>query len=148
MIIRTAGKALIIRKDEILLIKHKKDQVYYTLPGGGQNHNESIKTCLKRECLEEIGYDVKVDDLVFLYEYIGDLDDHPEKGYHQVDMVFKVNLKDKIHDPIEMDLTQIGSQWIKLNDLMDYLVYPMAIREKILNYVSFKNQRTYFSNEK
>lgn len=33
--IRNAVKAVLIKDNSILLIKHKNENVYYTLPGGG-----------------------------------------------------------------------------------------------------------------
>ena len=64
-----AGKAaqLIAREDKdldenIALVRTGKG---YFLPGGGIEGNETHAECLKRECTEEIGYNIK------LGEYIG-----------------------------------------------------------------------------
>ncbi len=54
--IRISAKAIIISNDRLLTIKHEQNnEKYFTLPGGGQNHNEDLKSALIRECLEEVG---------------------------------------------------------------------------------------------
>jgi ADP-ribose pyrophosphatase YjhB (NUDIX family) len=54
--IRTSAKAIIISNDRLLTVKYEQNnEKYFTLPGGGQNHNEDLKSALIRECLEEIG---------------------------------------------------------------------------------------------
>jgi len=146
MTIRTAGKALMIQGDQVLLIKHKKDDIYYTLPGGGQAHNEFLPQCLKRECLEEVGCEVSVGDLAFVYEYVGDVEQHPVKGYHQIDMIYTCDIVSFISQPQEMDDTQIGHEWVKIQDLMTIVLYPMALRKKIIDHVNLTTQCLYFSN--
>lgn len=143
---RTAAKALILKDGAVLLIKHKTDQVYYTLAGGGQDHNEDLVSCLKRECIEEIGHEVQVNDLAFVYEYRGDFEDHPVKGYHQIDMIFSCDLGPYIGKPEAMDDSQIGHEWVALQDLMSLVVYPMSLRNKILDLAQGKSQAVYFSN--
>ena len=44
---------------------------FYLLPGGGQNHGETLKECLIRECYEELGVHVRVQKLLCTREYIG-----------------------------------------------------------------------------
>src|SRR5689334_12700690 len=72
MTIRNAAKALIIHENKILLNKNvgKSGEVYYGMPGGGQNQYETIEEAVTRECLEETGYRVNIDNLVGLFEEI------------------------------------------------------------------------------
>lgn len=59
-------RAIIIENSKILLIKRVKPEiVYWVIPGGGVENNESIEDALRRECLEELGVDVKVGPPVF-----------------------------------------------------------------------------------
>ena len=59
--IRTAARALIILEGKLLAIKMRDQSgVFYILPGGGQNHGETLRQGLQRECLEEIGTDVDI----------------------------------------------------------------------------------------
>lgn len=72
MNIRNSVKAIIIKDNKILTMKGKDDDgFYYLLPGGGQNHGETMVEALKRECLEEIGCNVEVLHLQIIREYIG-----------------------------------------------------------------------------
>ena len=48
-------------KDEIGVIKTPKGLF---LPGGGKNKNESDEECLKREMIEELGWKIKIGDLI------------------------------------------------------------------------------------
>jgi ADP-ribose pyrophosphatase YjhB (NUDIX family) len=50
--IRVAG--LVVEENKILLIAHKKgNEIYWLLPGGGVEYQESLDEALKREFFEE-----------------------------------------------------------------------------------------------
>lgn len=148
--IRTAAKALIIKNSQILLTKHEREFVYYTLPGGGQQHNEALNDTLKRECFEELGAHVTVGDTAFIYEYIGDNHQFSkqDKGFHQIDIVFDCLIESdfNLEMACELDDTQIGCEWINIADLPDVVMYPMAFREQICNYVEKQETRTYLGD--
>lgn len=58
-------RAIIIEKGKILLIKRTKlDLVYYVIPGGGVENEETNEQALIRECLEELGVNIKVKNLI------------------------------------------------------------------------------------
>jgi len=127
--IRNAAKAIIIEDDKILLIKHKNN--YYTLPGGGQNHNETLEEALKRECLEEIGGEVQVKEVRFITEYIGDRheDSIHDEGFHQLDVFFECDLIGHValDEANQMDETQEDVKWIPLDDLDTIVLYPKTL---------------------
>lgn len=145
--IRTAGKALMIKDHQVLLIEHKRAKTYYTLPGGGQHHNEALSDTVKRECLEELGASVLVNGLAFVFEYIADHheDTIQAKGFHQLDLVFDCQLAS--HKPFEqageMDKTQVGYRWVPVEELMGIVLYPMALRERIIMYANQKHDGLY-----
>ena len=69
--IRTAARALIILNGKLLAIKMRdRSGIFYILPGGGQRHGETLREGLMRECLEEIGTDVKVGELLYVLSLI------------------------------------------------------------------------------
>ena len=74
MNLRNAAKALIQRGDKILVTENIDDKgLWYILPGGGMDPGkETLIDALKRECQEEIGANVAVEDLNFVREYITD----------------------------------------------------------------------------
>ncbi len=55
----TGVRCLLIKGDEILLIKHSYGSDYWTVPGGGVKTNESLSEAAKRETLEEVGIEVQ-----------------------------------------------------------------------------------------
>jgi len=133
--IRVAAKAVIIKDGKLLVLKNYKEKVYYTLPGGGQNHKEDLRQALKRECREEIGADVEVKDLLFVSEYIASRhqDTIHEEGFQQTDMFFKCNLMEAVslEYATETDVTQTGIEWLDIDDLEDIILYPMKLRAHI-----------------
>ncbi len=94
--LRNSAKAVIIEDGRLLVTVNQGDSSrYYLLPGGGQEGGETLHQALRRECLEEIGADVEIGDLLYLREYIGRnhefVADHG--GVHQVDFMFGCRLK-------------------------------------------------------
>ena len=144
--IRTATKAIIIEDGKILLNKYKKDSVWYTFPGGGQDHNEDLKSNLKRECLEEMGAKVEVHDVIFVREFIAD-NHNPvpgRLGYHQVNIIFECSLASKTFiKPSQPDPNQIGVEWVPIENLMEYKLYPLSIRKDVIDHFTGTNNKTY-----
>jgi 8-oxo-dGTP diphosphatase len=66
---RYAARAIIVRNQDILLMRRNKfGKVYYILPGGGVNAGESPEQALYRELAEETGVVVRDHRLVFTEE--------------------------------------------------------------------------------
>ena len=62
MAIRNSAKAIVIDRGRILLNRcTSRFGEYYALPGGGQNPGETLIETVKRELLEETGYEVNPD---------------------------------------------------------------------------------------
>jgi ADP-ribose pyrophosphatase YjhB (NUDIX family) len=57
IILRNAVRAIIINGSKILMA-HLEKTDEYKFPGGGRNKNETIEEAIKREVLEEVGYNV------------------------------------------------------------------------------------------
>src|SRR5882724_637725 len=98
--IRTSAKALVIRDGFLLLTKNVgwRGDDYYILPGGGQNHGESLVQALERECREELGARVRVKSLRYVRDYIGKNHAFAERHaeLHQVEYMFLCDLLDPI----------------------------------------------------
>jgi 8-oxo-dGTP pyrophosphatase MutT (NUDIX family) len=58
IIFRKAVRAVVI-KDNKILMAHLEKTDEYKFPGGGKEENETIEEALKREVLEEVGYNIK-----------------------------------------------------------------------------------------
>lgn len=60
MAIRTAARAVIIKDCSLLVLRRTGVQgEFYVLPGGGQEHGESILTPLKEKCWKRLVYMLK-----------------------------------------------------------------------------------------
>jgi 8-oxo-dGTP diphosphatase len=63
---RIAVFALLFDEHRVLLI-HRRDIDWWSLPGGGMELGETVEDVVKREVLEETGLDVEVEQLVGVY---------------------------------------------------------------------------------
>ena len=131
--IRTAARALIILQGKLLAIKMRDHSgIFYILPGGGQHHGETLVQGLQRECLEEIGTDVEVGELLYVREYIGKnhqfSKDH--RSFHQLESVFRCSLPNPngIGPGTEHDKKQIGVEWVPLDELHEHRLLPEVIK--------------------
>ena len=135
--VRSTAKAIIRNKNKILLNKcyDKNNGHYYSLPGGGQDKYENIYDAVKRECLEETGYNVTDIKFKGICEEICDNDDtrtnyrqYAHKLYH----IFTCNIvSDKIISPTETDDMQICSEWIEIEKINDIRILPVMIQDNI-----------------
>lgn len=109
-----------------------KTGIFYILPGGGQRHGETLREGLERECLEEIGTQVEVGELLYVREYIGKNHEfrHAHRAFHQVENVFRCRLPnpDGIGPGSEHDKKQVGVEWIPLEELQDRRFLPEVIK--------------------
>jgi len=77
MPVRNSAKAVIMKDGCVLLTKNQHEQeIFYLFPGGGQEHGETLEEAVKRECIEEIGQEVVVRELLHVREYIGRNHEH------------------------------------------------------------------------
>lgn len=138
--IRVAAKAVIIVDGEILLTRNihpdDPDGEFFLLPGGGQNHGESLEACLRREVCEETGYSVEVGDVLWVRDYIGA--GHAfaafEPDVHQVEVMFSCSV-DRSRSPaerVEEDAWQVSVDWIRLEDLPGIRLFPAVLVSRFM----------------
>ncbi len=146
MAIRNAAKAIIVENDKILVNKNRNTlgdmcyglqngDIYYDLPGGGQNPYETLEQAVKRECLEETGYTVEVKRLAAIYEEIS-LNEAFRERYpnyaHKVHFVFICHPTAEHVKPItEKDLDMDCSEWIDISSMEDIPLYPQIINTNL-----------------
>jgi len=132
--IRSAARAVIICNGCLLATKMKdKRGVYYILPGGGQQHGETLEEAVRRECLEEVGLKVKVKRLLYVREYIGKNHSfsNRHRAFHQLEHVFLC----EVDDPrgacpgLETDNHQIGVNWLSLDAFANIRFYPESLKK-------------------
>ncbi|MEI6232860.1 MAG: NUDIX domain-containing protein [Planctomycetota bacterium] len=135
--IRNSAKAILIRNGALLCTKNVgwRGDNFYLLPGGGQEHGETLTDALQRECLEEIGAHVTIKSLRYIRDYIGKNHAFAERhtGVHAVEFMFDCELLDEpnhtiAHNP---DHNQTGLVWIPLNQLADFQLFPSTLKTLI-----------------
>ena len=130
--LRNSAKALIIRDGKILCTKNC-DLLgdFYLLPGGGQDHGETLKDAVERECREEIGAAVKVGNLYFVREYISanhELAEYDD-SIHQIEFMFACQLLEEPGSScnVSHDAMQTGIVWLPVAELEKYRFYPGSL---------------------
>jgi len=70
--LRDRGSVVIIQNKSVGLIKRiRNGSSYYVFPGGGLENGETPKEGAKREALEELGVEVKIEECIAKVEYKG-----------------------------------------------------------------------------
>jgi ADP-ribose pyrophosphatase YjhB (NUDIX family) len=119
---------VLIRGDEILLIRHRRDaRFYWVLPGGGLESGESLTACAAREIQEETGLDINILRLLYVCEVLS-----PSGRKHVLDLIF-------LGEPVEGDEAIRPSRYwvieeprfIPLHELLELELLP-AIAPQIL----------------
>ena len=133
---RNSAKAIIIKNGKMLFTKNRDDLgIYYILPGGGQEPEETLIDALKRECREEIGAEIEIGELQYIREFIEK--NHPPIGCHyephQIEFMFLCSLVSDItlEKGTEPDSFQIGAEWLELSRLAEYRTYPQMMNDII-----------------
>lgn len=123
------------RENRLATVKTKRG---YFLIGGGMEEGETFKECLKRECLEETGYDIEIKNLIGKVDkyYYAEL-----LGYyfHPTGYFYIADLKNKVTQPIEKNLKLT---WIDLDEFEGkiYLDHQRwAVKEALKNR-AFENE--------
>ncbi|MCK5037086.1 MAG: NUDIX domain-containing protein [Candidatus Sabulitectum sp.] len=134
--VRNSAKSVIIRDNRLLAIRNTTDgQDWYLLPGGGQNHGESLRDALKRECMEEASILVEVGDILFVRDYISKNHEfaETENDAHQVEFMFICTIAEDAEPQMGTgaDQWQTGVQWLPLNKLSEYDLYPSRLKKAL-----------------
>lgn len=134
--VRLSVKAIIVREGRLLALKcHDKEGVWYVLPGGGQQAGETLDEALRRECLEELGCDVRMGALRFVRDYIAKNHEFAatEGDAHQVELMFECDLKSQPSDATQPDSMQIGFEWLELSNLVGRRLYPRVLERTLVS---------------
>ncbi|MEK3978829.1 NUDIX domain-containing protein [Psychrobacillus sp. FSL K6-2836] len=140
MFMRNSAKAVIIKDDKLLTIKlYENDETYYILPGGGQEPGENLQQTIERECMEELGAEVTIGELLFVREYIGKNHELSAKHgkYHQIEFMFLCSVdRDRFENGVIPDQGQVGIEWLSIQSLMEHNFFPKALRVHIISYLN------------
>ena len=118
---RVSVKALIIDKDKILLVKEWDDE-WWSFPGGGIEHGESMQLALYREISEELGIEPKdiKSNLRTIHTGIGAV----------VEKLPMTNLFVRVEIPVDKikpSKDVIEYKWFSFKDLGRLLIVPTTL---------------------
>lgn len=131
----TKVRAIIVEDGKLLLIhRNKGGKEYWVFPGGAVEASDTSKeSALLRECKEELGVDVEVHSL-FAYEDPTGMEEHrPEFFYwcHIIDGKLGAGQGPEFSLNSGYSGTYV-LEWIPILALKKYLVFPAAIKDKIM----------------
>ena len=127
------ASAIIYNKDKTkILLFYGNDMDYYMLPGGKVHQLEKSEDAIKREIIEELGFNNLKFDLVGISEEIVK---DKKNDIHQITLTYKCIYKDEISKEqfksIESDW--INFKWVDINELDNYKIHPSNVKELIKN---------------
>ncbi|MDE5978035.1 MAG: NUDIX domain-containing protein [Turicibacter sp.] len=121
---KLSGQTYVDREGVYAIILNNKNEVAtiqlqqgYFLPGGGIEGNESKESCLRRECLEELGWEIEINQLVCHasnYHY----SIYRQAYLHSIGHFYLASYIEKVSQPIEKDHKLV---WMKLEDCFSQL---------------------------
>lgn len=139
--VRTSARAIIQRDDRLLVIRYQDDRgAWYALPGGGQQHGESLEATLRREVEEETGARVRVGPLRFVRESLATSESRglpPE--WHQVELIFACEILSPCDDGRAPDPAQTAAEWRTVAELRELVFFPGAL----LDALEYRTEATY-----
>jgi len=134
---RVAG--ILIKNNKVLLQRPLRD-TGYSIPGGHVSFGETNEETLIREFREEIGVDIKVENLKWVGEIFFPWGDKP---CHQINLFYKVTLTEDTQIPlhgefygiekIENSSFKLEFSWVDLKDILNVELYPTNAKEFLLN---------------
>lgn len=128
--------AIINEQKEILLLK-RSDSGKWTMPGGTLDFGEDLITCAIREVKEEIGYKVKITDIIGTYTNPNTVIAYSDGEVRQeFTILYKGEIKSG--QPV-IDSESTAYQWINLDQAKEL---PMANSQKqrIEDVITYDNQ--------
>jgi ADP-ribose pyrophosphatase YjhB (NUDIX family) len=130
----------ILIRDGKVLLQRTTDDPGYAIPGGHVNFGEVSEKALIREFKEEIAADILPTRLLWIGENFFSIG---EKDCHQLCLYYLVALCDESQfpaneifyalDAIEREPCKLIFSWVRLNDLEKIELYPITIKEKLIN---------------
>lgn len=145
MSIRNTSKALIVKENRVLLNRcrlGKTGEIYYDLPGGGQQLFETMEEAVIREVREETGYTVNVIRFAAVAEEINQSEavrtQAPDYA-HRMAHIFVAEITGNVQiQPAEKDFQQEASVWVSLDEADQLPVFPIQLRGRISELVQSK----------
>lgn len=136
-------RAIIKKGEEILLIHRiKKETEYWVFPGGGvEKTDKDKKTALVRECKEELGVKVHINDLFTIHK-IGSVGEGQCEYFYFCEIISGV-LGTGSGPEFQEGTSYKGMyamEWISLEDFSSKNIQPEEVKKKLVGVIEvFKN---------
>ncbi|HEX9061231.1 MAG TPA: NUDIX hydrolase [Clostridia bacterium] len=118
-----------------VLIQRKESDDFWALPGGRIEFLESSQNTLMREMKEELGLDVKLDQLLFSCEYFYE---NEEMAFHELGFYYRMSFPGKCYlfgGKEEFTGDEHGEKvifkWYPINKLDDLVMYPSFLKRTL-----------------
>ena len=120
-----------------VLVQREINDTEFALPGGHVAWGETSAETLVREYKEEMGIDIKVDRLIWIEEVFwkwGAREAHTICHYHLVSLTTPLHIVNNgKFKSLESDESRLIFQWVDINQLQNYKIYPVFLKDKIIN---------------
>lgn len=126
---RDRAVAIVIHKKKLLVMWRKEHgKEYYTLPGGGVEANETAEEATLREIAEETSLKIKIDHILYIHHY-----ENLQNQYYFFCEYIEGEPKLDINSPEYLnDKGEYKPMWIPIDELRTTLLYPIEIRDWII----------------
>lgn len=129
---KVAQKAIILKGDEVLIVRSAGDSHIWELPGGRLRAGEDPKSGLVRELREELGVEVVIGDAIFMEQFVS------EKGKEfRLALIYKASF---VNDSTALVLQSNEIEeiaWVNKSNWQEYsyfVNYERALRFYFDNY--------------
>jgi ADP-ribose pyrophosphatase YjhB (NUDIX family) len=123
---------VMIENNHVLIHKQINDK-HWSLPGGRVEILEDSQTSIKRELNEELGLDVKVNNLLWITE---NFFEYNNKDFHEIGLYYRVSLTEgKFTLSNEAFYGEEGEsliyKWSPISELNDFQLYPEFLKTSL-----------------
>lgn len=123
------GAVIIVQDGKLALIRRERQgRVYYVIPGGGVEPDETVEDAARREAREELGFDVRLGRLAAIIE--APRNERSEQHYFLAEIVGGEFGSGDGAELTELPKSERGTYtpvWLPLSDLASYDVYPREV---------------------
>lgn len=125
--------AAVMVMDGHVLIHRQVTDDHWALPGGRVEVMEDSQTSIIREVKEELGFDVKVDRLLWFTE---NFFDYKDRKFHEIGLYYQVTINDDhftfTTEPFfGEEGERLVYQWVPVDQLEEILLYPEFVRKSL-----------------
>lgn len=134
--------AIIIDDNKLLMVTNSNKDYYYSV-GGRVKFGETAEKAILREAKEETGIDFAIDYLAFVHENFF-TERQTKEIFHELAFYYVLKPKNDLSKIICKSVTEEGIseslEWLKLNQLEQYEIYPTFLRQEVNN-LNSKNMK-------